>query len=388
MKPEGKTGSILQATLIAWLIYCIGSTVYVFDSGIPQPADYIVPIIVLVFLVLSIQSKQAPWQSEYTPPIVFFLFFVIYAWAISLWRLFELQNYSIAVYPVFYTFNFILVICVLILGTAYREKFLELTSLTLIAALLLQVLYMLCIDDYRPGLRAKGLFNNPNQFGYFALLSLTVVLCSWWCNAVSRRVMLAGAILCLVAIGMSLSKAAVLGLGVYAIWFIYKKPGLSFLFLIVLAIVVYLIRDTVFLHEIIRQFEYDLSEQGDSSFAARGYYRMLDYPGYLFLGAAEGAYERFSADREFHSSLGTILFCYGLPGTLLFLAMLASVIKRNVLPGLFFIAPALIYGLAHQGLRFSMLWVMFACVAIALQLKSNGTAGKQAGKEAQSIAYQ
>ncbi|MDZ7736197.1 MAG: hypothetical protein U5P41_08920 [Gammaproteobacteria bacterium] len=105
-------------------------------------------------------------------------------------------------------------------------------------------------------------------------------------------------------------------------------------------------------------------------FYARGYTRIIEHPGYLLFGAGEGAYHRFLPKYEFHSSLGTVLFCYGLPGTIAFTAMLWAIIRRRLLPGAILLMPALVYGLAHQGLRFTMFWVMLACIAVAIHLKS------------------
>jgi hypothetical protein len=107
------------------------------------------------------------------------------------------------------------------------------------------------------------------------------------------------------------------------------------------------------------------------SLAARGYDRIVNHPEYLFFGAGEGAYERFKSELypwgEIHSTFGTLLFCYGILGTGLFVCGLFFACRRDLRAALYFL-PAFVHGTAHHGGRFAFFWTMLAfvcCCALA-----------------------
>src|SRR5918994_582076 len=68
-----------------------------------------------------------------------------------------------------------------------------------------------------------------------------------------------------------------------------------------------------------------IGEQGDDSLAGRGYDRIWRHPEHLVFGAGEGAGLRFTEFgglvKEMHSTLGTVLFSYGIVGFSLFVAL-------------------------------------------------------------------
>ncbi len=69
---------------------------------------------------------------------------------------------------------------------------------------------------------------------------------------------------------------------------------------------------------------------------------------------------------EIHSSVGTILFSYGIVGSILFLVFTWRLIRRARWRLLILLLPPLLYAGAHQGLRFTMLWTVLA-VFVALK---------------------
>jgi hypothetical protein len=109
------------------------------------------------------------------------------------------------------------------------------------------------------------------------------------------------------------------------------------------------------------------SDTSNSFVEERGYDRILKYPEYLLLGAGEGGYQRFRHDsalgtHEIHSSIGTLFFCYGAVGTLLFALFSLTVLRRSGLRMWLLVAPSFAYGMTHQGLRFTLFWVLLAIV--------------------------
>lgn len=105
----------------------------------------------------------------------------------------------------------------------------------------------------------------------------------------------------------------------------------------------------------------NIGKDTDDSLSMRGYDRISDYPQYWVFGAGEGAYERFdNATYEFHSTLGTVQVSYGIVGLLQFLFIIFYVIRKNGFKGWYILACLLIYGLAHNGLRNSMFWMLLS----------------------------
>lgn len=164
---------------------------------------------------------------------------------------------------------------------------------------------------------------------------------------------------------LSLSKAALLGVALMLVLTLLDRPGVLILVLIAcLTFVMY----TESGNRVLRNVMFRMDTFGidaDDSLAGRGYDRIWNHPEYIVLGAGEGAVDRFNTrlkGGELHSTWGTVLFSYGLIGLGLFLNFLRRLWK---LSGKYFLytVPAWIYGLTHQGLRFTTLWLLLALVA-------------------------
>ena len=92
---------------------------------------------------------------------------------------------------------------------------------------------------------------------------------------------------------------------------------------------------------------------------------MLNHPQYLVFGAAEGAQYRIHSIRpaEMHSSLGTVLFCYGAVGLVLFLYIFFVLARGCGVSSLRYLLPVAVFGLTHMGLRQSEFWILPIMVA-------------------------
>jgi hypothetical protein len=110
----------------------------------------------------------------------------------------------------------------------------------------------------------------------------------------------------------------------------------------------------------------NIGGQSDDSLQGRGYDRLWLYPQYLLFGAGEQGLERFpETDIELHSTLGAVLFGYGVVGAGLFGLLLWRLFRLAGWWDFLYLAPAFAYGLAHQGLRFTLFWTLFALIAIS-----------------------
>ena len=125
------------------------------------------------------------------------------------------------------------------------------------------------------------------------------------------------------------------------------------------------------LHERITRKQFNFAEEQ----SYRGYDRISNHPGYLWFGAGEGVTDRFVSqlEGEMHSSVGTVLFSYGVPGLMLFIWLIVVAARRNGLRGLLYILPALAYGLTHNGLRQIEFWIILAAIATLPASTSHGS---------------
>jgi hypothetical protein len=111
------------------------------------------------------------------------------------------------------------------------------------------------------------------------------------------------------------------------------------------------------------EYRYERALQRGNELEVRGYDRIWKYPQYVLAGAGEGDYDRFEAERELHSSFGTMLFSYGVVGLVLFLAVLYQSLRSTPLLVKIYVLSVLLYGLTHQGLRFSWFWMLLGIAA-------------------------
>jgi hypothetical protein len=359
--------------LTLFVISLVLSSVYVFEPGLPQPADFL-----LAFLIMTLATGFIVRPPVHKNLYLAAGLFLGYVTVISLfWRTqYETMNFILT--PLYYVFNFATLVLVVSLLKEFRERFVVICQAALASAIALEIVALFLLPPM--AYRALGTFNNPNQLGYWALLAGACVL-------VLRRDR-----------KLSLLDLAVLfGAGYLTLASLSKAAMLSFALLLVLALVcqgltrpikvallglvvggmAIAVAETSLVDQLLSQGlpgrvadRFDtLGKQGDDSLRGRGYDRIWRYPEHLVFGAGEGASWRFGGpinprhgQMEMHSSLGTVLFSYGIIGFSLFLAFLAMVFRRAPLTHMFYSLPIWAYGMTHQGLRDTMLWIFFGLV--------------------------
>ena len=114
----------------------------------------------------------------------------------------------------------------------------------------------------------------------------------------------------------------------------------------------------------------NITKESDSSFAHRGYNIFFEsnYLQSLFGIGLKNMYTIHTY--EIHSTFGMILTCYGLAGFLIFFALMLfwilDIKNSYGFRGVICVCgPSLLYGLTHNGIRFSMFWILFA-ISISL----------------------
>jgi hypothetical protein len=352
--------------------YLLTSMFYVWSSGLPQPGDFLLLISIAAALLWS-------WSQIPDEPLLYFILGLLLAWitAVNLIWFLTLGDYTFVRKTTFYYFNIIVILFVVVIGFHNYQELRRFVRWSCILAIGIQLLYVQLMSGWMSG-RDTGTFNNPNQLAYWALLILA-------CLAVAKDrdplgfpdilAMLAAIYFPLLAA----SRAGVVSVALIIMiiaatrrWHLSTAAmggavvALGLLVEITMGGVAGRVSSIESISSSASMLAHRIEnteKEGLHSLLRRGYDRIITYPEYLVLGAGEGGFERTSASgKEIHSSLGTLLFSYGVVGTGLFATTLLVVFRNAPLRNWLYMAPILIFGVTHQGLRFSEFWIFLGLV--------------------------
>jgi len=355
---------------IAWLLglAIILKPFYIFPSGMPQPSDVLLLLTAVVLL-----TTQRPLFVPYRHTALTVLCMLLYAIAVNIaWALIE-SDIDILQHSLFYAFNIFSFFTVLALT---RDKdALRIITICVFLGMALQLLIFAVVGGKQYGgdeSRQIIYFNNPNQLGYWALLSASLFAVLVQRIKVSRWVFMIFMGMAFVAALLSLSKAAIISIAALGILMNMKKPIVLIGLILGLGGLLLLVDIELFQRVLTRLGS--IGSQSDDSFAGRAYDRIWTFPEYLLLGAGEGGLGRFGVGRvfEIHSTLGTLLFSYGIIGFGLFVFAIWQVFWRKAWFSVVFLSPVMLYGLTHNGLRVTLFWMLLALI-IAIAPKNKRT---------------
>ena len=355
---------LANPTLLAWALYLVLVPIYLWKSGVPQPGDWL--IIALAPMALFKWNGRLP--PTVAPTIRALLVFTAYVvvinlfWSIALgrWNLNLKKGFGLS--PVFYIYNALVFLIVLVLYRRWQHQLLWFTGKIVLVSLLAQFAAAFILPS---GIRATVLFNNPNQLGYFALLSASILLFLQGRKYVTTVEVMIGSVAASYLALISASKAALGGVGLLVIAGLIVR--LRTMLLVATTFLLVLVVSNPMQEAIDNTLTRFETDQSYGFLEERGYDRIWQHPQYWVLGSGEGAYDRFHettmiGDHEIHSSIGTLFFSYGGVGLILFAVFLWTVLRGSGLRTWIMVAPSLAYGMTHQGLRFTLFWVMLALI--------------------------
>lgn len=363
--------------------FVLAKMFYFFPSGSTQPAD----LVLVGLAVLALGSVVRNVSTVRGASVV-----VLTVWIIAInvfWYAVEADR-DFLITPFYYVFNAVVFLLFYTFFRRDRPVLTEYLRWAIAVALLIQVAALALLD---PGPRATGTFNNPNQLGYWSLLVVSIYGVASYDRKLSWfdfGVLGAGIYVCY----SSLSRAALLSVAMSALLFVlFHRVARPTRLIVVgagVAVGIFFfvsgdgmrhVSELAIVQTLQARFERPLA-LGMSEIQNRGYDRILENIQYTFVGAGEGAYNRFYEDRDFelHSSFGTIFFAYGIVGFVLFLNVLYQSVRGSPLLVKLHLVPALLYGLTHQGLRFSWFWALLGIVA-AISLLQNARASRPAARQ-------
>lgn len=360
--------------LLSWSLFIIFFPFYVLPSGLPQPSAWLL-ILMIPSLISAWDGRlSGRWQRPVLLSLAWFCAYVLIinlAWSVILGTFTINLKEGFGLSPVFYIYNAILFFSILLLYRRYQLRFLWVTSRAVLMSIVVQVLVALVLPTR---MRAAAAFNEPNQLGYYALVSACILLLCQKRTKLSTLQVSLGLLACSYLALVSASKAALGSIGLLAIAILIGR--LRTVLIAGLAFLVLILTPNPFSDAMERAEIRMATDQSLDFFEERGYDRILNHPEYWVLGSGEGDYQRFKdttliGSHELHSSMGTLFFCYGIVGLTLFMVFMWMIMRRTHFHTWLVMGPAFAYGMTHQGLRFSLMWVLLG-VVVALR-ESNRT---------------
>lgn len=354
--------------LLLWSLVVLLFPFYLFDNGLPQPAD-ILSTVLLIQLVRTWNGRMAPSLRRVLRALIQFIayvFLVNLAWSFVSFKFTLNAKTGFLMAPSYYVFNGLMFFTFLLMFQRYGERLLWLTVRMIMGSVFLQVAlaFLLHGGASKDG-RSAGMFNNPNQLGYYALLSACLILLGQKRLRLSTpqvTVALAG---CSYLALLSASKAALVSIAALAVVLLVSRLRTMILAGLVFGVLIF--TENPFSIAIDRAQSRIENDQSYGFAEERGYDRIWTYPEYTLVGAGEGGYNRFKETsligaHELHSSMGTLFFCYGIVGTVLLAVFLLRVMRGSQFHIWLVVGTGFAYSMTHQGLRFRLLWLLLGMV--------------------------
>lgn len=349
---------------------------YIFDSGGIQPAHLVLSVFsMMVFIGEGILWRW--WLASLAAVSIYILF-------LESFYVIGGADLSSLMGSMFFFYNFFLSAAVY---SYCRRNGISVLVPAVIIACMIAFLSVLLIDGSPEYIRSTGSFNNPNQLGYFSVCILSLTYLLYRHNHIKYTTATGMFIVAILLSVSSLSKAAMISN--FLVTVIALKPSnneeassnnsiLSWLLVVFIAVVtiVFLYIQGVFNEMIFVQRLQGILYENDSSLEARGYFALAEgSPLQVIFGLGEYRVIEIIG-HEVHSTLGSILNNNGLIGFGLFLSILIVWVRTlwvayGFLGMCCLVGPVMLYGIAHNGVRFTVFWVLLAAsMAMASSIKA------------------
>ncbi|NIO42776.1 MAG: hypothetical protein GTO41_23075, partial [Burkholderiales bacterium] len=287
-----------------------------------------------------------------------------------------LEDRSVLTYGFYYAYNGMVAFTTAVLCGWLGRRIVNWTLVSVICGLSLQISVSGIFEIV--GARRTLLFNNPVQLAVYAVLLSSIFWVLFPKIHLSRWLSM-------------LTPAAVYGTGAYLAAIAVSRAGVLAMILLILlqslARAKYMISALVLAGAVlwfgvgdevsksVNNRFIDKSQSFTEELQHRGYDRIWHYPEHLLVGAGEGAFERFS-DRELHSTYGTVLFSYGIVGSILFARIFWQMFCQYGIASLLYLIPAFAFGSTENGLRHSEFWILIVLICFISYQARSANAGQ------------
>ena len=348
--------------------------IYIFPSGGVQLSDLFFFISLFLFLVNG-KSSLLFSELKYSSKLKYLRIFIFWTFIVNLIVFIDWLQTNTLLSSFYYVYNYLIMILTLaffrLSGNSFLTKIYYSFFISIILVFLVAILNFdyLFADKYY--YRRAVSFNNPNQLGYWALMSMTVLFILKKILSLNKVkyfnvIFVLGILMTLYLSIISLSKASIISVIILIILnSVNNFKIIFFLSFVTIASFSYLqLEEDNFISRIDKRIS-DVGKANDDNLEGRNYDRLWKYPEYLFLGAGEGTIEqRFEKDNEIHSTIGTIIFSYGFFGILSFSLFILIFIRENKYSFLIYLLPLLLYSITHMGLRTKIFWIILILLII------------------------
>lgn len=354
-----------KIVIILIYFYIITTPFYIFNSGLPQISDIIIAIAIITYFNGKFEINKR----------IFFLINILFIYILlinSYWFMNFLSN-SFLLSTIFYFYNFIILIFFIGAYKDYKEELLNNMFKALSISLILQFILSFFYSNNIEG-REYLFFNNPNQLGYYTILTLTLIIFISLNVKIKIEILVFLNIIVIYLAILSLSKSAII-LTIILLMFqiintyisnMNTSQILKITFILFLSIgTIYLNADKITESKVYKNVEERITSidvNTKSNFEERRYNRIIDNKKYWVFGAGEGAFqERFNSG-EIHSTFFSFFFNYGIIGTIILITLVVFLLKNSKKEEIFLFFILVIYGLTHNGIRQSLFWVLLALI--------------------------
>ena len=359
-------------------VYLALKPIYTNQSGSLQYSDYFMAAAILFMLFKNRKIRATRKTVSIMRPLIWL---VIHICLVNLlWYLLDGSHYNYSYYSLYYVYNVgVFACCLLIYENIGYERLRDALRLGILLSSLVSAGSMLL--NYT-NVRSTGMFNNPNQLGYYG-----VVLVSFSLFLRKDRfrlpelIALATGIWCVVA---SLSKGAFLSLMIQlimcSILLDERRNTKAILRRILLILVMGTVVYVFFFTDLVpfpaferllrmRTRILNMSNERDTDLGTgRGYARIAEMGAHFLWGMGEGNFGRFETMQgaEVHSTYASMMVCYGLIGISLLIFFLMKVCGRGRqrIPSIALLSGVLLYSVTHNGGRNTLVWMLFAFVYV------------------------
>lgn len=363
---------------LGWLVYVAIAPIYVFKSGLPQPADFIIVVTAGLTAVLFFLKQKIVFNRVFALLILIVMMF----FSINVANFLYYRDVQFLYSSIYYVFNALVFSGTIILFKQDAWRAIDWGRYAIFVSILIEIFWIKVIGS-NSEFRETGSFNNPNQLGYWSLLTTCYILMLNY----GRRLKIIDVLVILACgyfITLALSRAVLLSYVLILIVF-FTNNYLPFLMKVLVCLIItsytliqiavfenisFLVDNFQFIENVVDRVETIQTEKG--VIEERGYQRIWEYPMYLFYGAGEGAYYRFESyggirGLELHSGLGTLVFSYGIFGFALFSAFVLCVFRKAPMAFWIILTAIMAYGITHQHIRFTGFWLF---LGIAYSMKN------------------
>ena len=294
---------------------------------------------------------------------------------------FNHNNYNISYYRVASSslYIFFNVLVMNFVRTSFNNfNYTSYVLLTLIAT----IVYCFLFIDYDNFSLLKGTprlaagFRNPNQLGYFAVILFSITYILWVFSNIKYKIILFFLYAISVFLSViSLSKASMLAIFIptffYLIFNLFnkiifqKKINLFFIFSFLSIFLFFLLPSSFKKNLNFYNRLMSIADEDDSSLSARGYYTYFDSNLFeLFFGKGYWASLYFH-QLEIHSTFAALAINYGIIGFGFYAFFIfywyTYIYSKNGLTGVLMICtPSILYGITHNGARFTFFYFLVA----------------------------